>query len=371
MDIFLIVLNIIVVLGLGVVIYFNILSSKEKKTVEALKENQNNQSNQIVQELKESINNQMSTMSTSFNSLSKDVTRDMTKALTEVEQKVDTFNKQVEGLGKSSENFTRILSGVKHYGVLAEFSLASLLKDLLPASQFIENVKMKPGETQDTVEFAVKLEDVLVPIDSHWPIEKYKAIDDAFQNNDKENLAIARKELATAYRNKAKAVSIKYIAPPKTTDFAIVYAPTEGLFAELSSYRDPKTKELLLQELMTKYKVTVVGPNTLSALLQSYHLGFQTLKVQKNATQIYGDLRNITTRFEKHFLGITVLRKKLDEAMKATDLFGRDGRSIMRTLENIKDPNNHDNEKSVSTENPTSSYGQVEEKTEDKIKKFN
>ena len=152
-----------------------------------------------------------------------------------------------------------------------------------------------------------------------------------------------------ACRKKGTQARIKPRAkPPKTTDFAIVYAPTEGLFAELSSYRDPKTKELLLQELMTKHKVTVAGPNTLSALLQSYHLGFQTLKVQKNATQIYGDLRNITTRFEKHFLGITVLRKKLDEAMKATDLFGRDGRSIMRTLENIKDPNSSDNNDKVS-----------------------
>ena len=373
MEVFLIVLNILIISGLGAVIYLNIQSSKNKKEIEALTEGQNNQTNQYVQELKNTVNSQMSNMSTSFNSLSKDVTRDMTKALTEVDQKVGTFNKQVEGLSKSSENFTRILSGVKQYGVLAEFSLVSLLKDLLPASQFIENVKMKPGETQDTVEFAVKLEDVLVPLDSHWPIEKYKAIDDAFQKNDKEALAEARKNLATAYRNKAKAVSEKYIAPPKTTDFAIVYAPTEGLFAELSSYRDPKSKDLLLQELMTKYKITVAGPNTLSALLQSYHLGFQTLKVQKNATQIYGDLRNISARFEKHFLGITVLRKKLDEAMKATDLFGRDGRSIMRTLENIKNPRNNDNDvdDSKSAKSPLSSYGQVEESIEEKIEKIN
>ena len=130
----------------------------------------------------------------------------------------------------------------------------------------------------------------------------------------------------------------KYIAPPKSTDFAIVYVPTEGLFAELSSYRDPKTKELLLHELRTKYKVTISGPNTLSALLQSYHLGFQTLKVQQHATQIYTDLRSVSTRFEKHFDGIKDLRKKLEQAISATDGFGRDARSIMNTLENIKDP---------------------------------
>ena len=90
--------------------------------------------------------------------------------------------------------------------------------------------------------------------------------------------------------------------------------------------------------MFTTYKVTVAGPNTLSALLQSYHLGFQTLKVQKHATQIYGDLRNIASRFEKHFDGIIDLRKKLEQAMTATDTFGRDARSIMNTLSNIKDP---------------------------------
>ena len=290
------------------------------------------------QVLKQEISALRNSFTQSFGSMSKDIAKDMTGALTRVDEKVGVFNKQVEVLNKSQENFSRILAGVKQYGVLAEFSLASLLKDLLPASQFIENVKMKPDETSDTVEFAIKLQDVLVPIDSHWPVEKFKAIDDAYQNKDKEALADARKDLAAAFRNKAKAVSSKYIAPPKTTDFAIVYAPTEGLFAELSSYRDPKTKELLLQELRTKYKITIAGPNTLSALLQSYHLGFQTLQVQQHATQIYSDLRNISSRFEKHFDGIKDLRKKLEQAMTVTDGFGRDARSIMNTLGNIKDP---------------------------------
>jgi DNA recombination protein RmuC len=290
------------------------------------------------QVFKDEINSLRNSFSQSFGSMSKDIAKDMTGALTRVDEKVGVFNKQIDVLNQSQENFSRILAGVKQYGVLAEFSLASLLKDLLPASQLIENVKMKPEETSDTVEFAIKLQDVLVPVDSHWPIEKFKAIDDAFQNNDKEALANARKDLAVAFRNKAKTVSAKYIAPPKTTDFAIVYAPTEGLFAELSSFRDPKTKELLLQELRTKYKVTIAGPNTLSALLQSYHLGFQTLQVQQHATQIYSDLRNINSRFEKHFDGIKDLRKKLEQAMTVTDGFGRDARSIMNTLGNIKNP---------------------------------
>ena len=121
-------------------------------------------------------------------------------------------------------------------------------------------------------------------------------------------------------------------------------------------------------------KVTYIGFNSIDFDEEFLrNTLFQTLKVQKNATQIYGDLRNITARFEKHFLGITVLRKKLDEAMKATDLFGRDGRSIMRTLENIKDPNSSSDNDKVSTlpKSSTGSYGQVEDSIEEKIEKIN
>jgi len=297
------------------------------------------QEENVSEKFKDEISSIKNSFSESFGTMTRDIAKDMTGALTKVDEKVGVFNQQVEAINKSQDSFSRILAGVKQYGGLAEFSLAALLQDLLPAAQYIANVKMKPDETRDVVEFAVKLQnDILCPIDSHWPIEKYKAIDDAYQTKDKAALVNDRNDLAAAFRIKAKKVSEKYIMPPKTTDFAIIYAPTEGLYAELASYRDPKTKELLMEELRTKYKITVSGPNTLCAILQAYHLGFQTLKVQKHATQIYDDLRNITTRFTKHFDGIKGLRKKLEEAMKVTDDFGRDARSIMRTIENIKDP---------------------------------
>ena len=299
----------------------------------------NNKRNNNTEKNKEEIDRLKESLTTSFGQMSKEISKDMTGALTRVDEKVGFFNKQVEVINKSQENFSRILAGVKQYGGLAEFSLASLLKDLLPAAQYIANVKMKPDDTRDVVEFAVKLENnVLCPIDSHWPIEKYKAIDEAYQAKDKDSLSDARNDLAVAFRTKAKKVAEKYIMPPKTTDFAIIYAPTEGLYAELASFRDPKTKELLMEELRIKYKITIAGPNTLCAILQAYHLGFQTLKVQKHATQIHDDLKNITTRFTKHFEGVKGLRKKLEEAMKVTDDFGRDARSILRTLENVKDP---------------------------------
>ena len=148
------------------------------------KHRDDNKNEEEITKLKDSLTNSINTMSTSFNALSKDVTRDMTHALTKVDEKVGFFNQQVDAINKSQVNFSRILAGVKQYGGLAEFSLAALLKDLLPAAQYIANVKMKPDETRDVVEFAVKLEDILCPIDSHWPIEKYKAIDEAYQEKN-------------------------------------------------------------------------------------------------------------------------------------------------------------------------------------------
>ena len=330
------VLIVLLVAVLAIDIYLLINRRKQKDENKSMEE---------MNRLKESLNNSMNTMSTSFNNLSKDVTRDMTQALTKVDEKVGVFNKQVEDLNRSQASFSKILAGVKKYGTLAEFSLASILKDLLPASQYIANVKMKE-DTGENVEFAVKLQDgVLVPIDSHWPVEKFQAITDAEEAKDKKAIADARDKLASAFRAKAKKVNEKYIVPPKTCDFAIVYAPTESLFSELTSYRDPSTKELLTQELMRKHKITISGPNTLSAYLQSLHMGFQSLKVQKHATQIYDDLRNISSRFNKHFDGIVSLRKTLEGALNHTDDFGRDARSIMRTLENIKNPNPVEKEK--------------------------
>ena len=198
-------------------------------------------------------------MNASFNSLSKDVTRDMTQTLTSVNEKVSAFNAQVENLNESQKGINKILAGIKKYGTLAEFSLGSLIKDLLPSSQYLSNVKMK-DDSNENVEFAIKLQHgILVPVDSHFPVEKFKAIQDAHQEDDKKAIADARTKLARAFKDKAKSVNEKYIFPPKTVDFAIVYAPTESLFLELSNYQDPTTKELLTQELMKKYKSNING----------------------------------------------------------------------------------------------------------------
>ncbi len=351
MDIILIIILASILIATLSILYLNIKSITKKEDENRVDEinNLNAEIIKLKDSLNTTINTSLSSMSSSFNNLSTGVTKDMTAALTKVDEKVAAFNSQVENLNESQKGINKILAGVKKYGTLAEFSLGSLIKDLLPSSQYFSNVKMKE-ETSENVEFAIKLQEgVLVPVDSHFPVERFKAIQDAHQEDDKKAIADARTKLAKAFKEKAKIINEKYIVPPKTTDFAIVYAPTESLFLELANYQDPNTKELLSQELMKKYKVTIMGPNNLSGYLQSLHMGFQTLKVQKHATEIYDHLKTISTRFTKHFDGIVNLRKKLEEAMTAVDKFGTDARSIKRTLENIKDPEQI--EKAIETEN--------------------
>ncbi|MDA9663399.1 DNA recombination protein RmuC [Candidatus Pelagibacter sp.] len=352
MDTFLLIILVLLLGATSSILYLN-LRSKPKDVSESKEAEEIANLNIEIVKLKDSlnstINNSLGSMSTSFNALSTGVTKDMTEALTKVDEKVGNFNQQVELLNKSQDGITKILAGVKKYGTLAEFSLDALIKDLLPASQFMTNVRMKE-DTSENVEFAIKLQgDVIVPVDSHFPVEKFKAITDAYDMDDKKAVADARTKLATAFKAKAKSVNEKYIVPPKTTDFGIVYAPTESLYKELTEYQDTSTKELLTQELMKKYKIVIMGPNTLSGYLQSLHMGFQSLKVQKGATEIYNHLKTISTRFAKHFDNVIVLRKKLEEAMSVVDKFGTDARSITRTLENIKDPEQL--EKATKTEN--------------------
>ena len=210
------ILDIIILLGLGTVITLLLRNGLQKKSSSETEDDPNKLD---IKELKQSIDNQITTMSASFNTLSKDVTRDMTNALTKVDEKVGVFNKQVEDLNKSQESFSKILAGVKKYGTLAEFSLASILKDLLPSSQYISNVKMKE-ETNENVEFAIKLQEgILVPIDSHFPVEKFSAINDAYQAKDKKAIADARDKLAATFRNKAKKVKEKYLCTYRKSVF--------------------------------------------------------------------------------------------------------------------------------------------------------
>jgi len=175
MDTILLIILILMFGAILTILYLNIKSKKENRVDETNEiANLNAEIIRLKDSLNSTINTSLSSMSTSFNSLSTGVTKDMTEALTKVDEKVGNFNEQVKLLNQSQEGITKILAGVKKYGTLAEYSLDALIKDLLPASQFMTNVKMKE-DTSENVEFAIKLQgDVLVPVDSHFPVENFK-----------------------------------------------------------------------------------------------------------------------------------------------------------------------------------------------------
>jgi len=222
---------------------------------------------------------------------------------------------------------------------------------------FVENAKLNPA-TRDFVEIAIKLPtNVLLPIDSHWPQERYADIVKAFNENDKESLKDSRRLLASAIKKKALEVKEKYINPPISTPFAFIYVPTEGIYNELVNYSDPKTKINLAEELQKDFQVTIVGPNTIFHSIQAFNIGFATLKVQKYALQIYDDLRSLQKRFAIHFNRIANVSKKLEETMEEVNKFGTDARVLNRALENIKDPSqpekliNHDDHENFKDQN--------------------
>ena len=337
-----IIFNLIILLGLGGVAFllFKVL-------------NQNKNANEIdgtkqAEEIK-GLRETISSLSTSFNSLSTNITKDVTASLTTYEQNVKSFNQKVGEMNQNQENLVKVFSNVRKFGTVAEFSLASLLKDLLAPSQYLSKVKIKEG-TKENVEFAIRLpKNVLLPVDSHFPVSILDKISEADSRKDKDAKKAqekARKDLATAFRNKAEDIKEKYIMPPKTTSFGLAYAPTESLFFELSNYRDPVSKELLLQELKRKFNITILGPTTLSVFLQSLHMGFETLSVQERSMRIYEDLKNLSHRFSQHFEQITLVYESLEVAMRQTAEFGKSARAIRRVLDDIKQPEGIDNKSS-------------------------
>lgn len=264
-------------------------------------------------------------------------------------QTVSAINEQLEkvskGLGEMQNLTTgvtdlrRMLGNVKARGTLGEVSLENILSNILTAEQYSSqfNLSAKATDGRKIVDFAVILpgqkgeEKVFLPIDAKFPLEDYQKLVDASEKADAEKTDEYSKALMHAVKLQAKSIRDNYIMPPKTVDFALMYLPIEGLYAEV--VRTPA----LLEELRTKYKVIPVGPTTISALLNSLQLGFRTLAVQKSSREIFDQL----VRFQKDFgkfvelLGkaqnqIGTLGKTLEEATKKTDMIQKNLNKIER-----------------------------------------
>lgn len=283
----------------------------------------------------------------------RDIREDNTSQLTEMRKTVDeklheTLEKRLgesfkqvserleqvhKGLGEMQNIATgvgdlkRVLSNVKTRGVLGEYQLENILEQILTPEQYSKNVATKKG-SQANVEFAVKLpgkesdEEVWMPIDSKFPIESYEVLLNAFEDGDKQIIETAQKVLIKSIESFAKDIHTKYVDPPHTTDFAIMFLPTEGLYAEV--LRNPG----FFEKLQKQYKITITGPTTLSALLNSLNMGFRTLAVQKRSSEVWNILEAVKTEFSQ-------FTKQLDEVDKSLSTASNKLQKLRTTRTNV------------------------------------
>ena len=230
----------------------------------------------------------------------------------------------------------RVLGNVKARGILGEVQLGAILADILTPDQYLENVATKPGASE-RVEFAVKLpgrddvrEFVYLPIDAKFPKDVYEQLLDAYDHADTQAIEAAGKLLETTIKKMAKDISDKYLAPPATTDFGIMFLPFEGIYAEVVR------RSSLLEELQRNYKVVVTGPTTLAAILNSLQMGFRTLAIQKHSGEVWTILGAVKKEFEKVGGMLEKAQKNLQTASgQIEEVLGTRTRVIQRKLKDV------------------------------------
>lgn len=225
---------------------------------------------------------------------------------------------EMQSLAIGVGDLKKVLTNVKTRGILGEYQLGNILEQILSPEQYSINVSTKRG-SQAHVEFAVKLpgktdeKTVWLPMDSKFPLESYQILLSAYEEGDSVKVDQSQKILLRSIENFAKDISSKYIDPPHTTDFAIMFLPIEGLFAEV--LRHPQVFELLQR----KYRITITGPTTLSALLNSLHMGFRTLAVQKRSSEVWKVLAEVKTEFSNYSEQLSLVYKQLTTASNSLE----------------------------------------------------
>lgn len=245
-----------------------------------------------------------------------------------------------KGLGEMTNLATgvgdlkRILSNVKTRGILGETQLSSILQQILTEDQYLTNVATRPNSRQ-VVEFAIKLPgdgggDVLLPIDSKFPLEDYHRLNEAYENNDVSGIELYTKSLESSIKSFAKDIHTKYIQVPHTTDFAILFLPIEGLYATA-------VRGGLVDYLQQNYRVTLAGPTTMAALLNSLKMGFQTLAIQKRSSEVWKILASVKNEFATFAKVLSDHQQRLNQANEELDkLVGVRTRRINSTLNKIE-----------------------------------
>ncbi len=243
---------------------------------------------------------------------------------------------EMKGLADGVGDLKRVLSNVKSRGIWGEVQLRAILEQILTRSQYDENVETVPGSNA-RVEFAVRLpgpmddrvDHIWLPIDSKFPMDYYSRLQDVMEHGDAEAVERAAKELEQSILQSAKEIKEKYVALPHTTDFAILFLPIEGLYAEV--LRRPSLFDKL-QEL----RITVAGPTTLTAILNSLRMGFRTLAIEQRSSEVWDVLGAVKVEFEKFGGVLDKLKKQLGAAQNTIDQGRTRTRAMERTLRNVE-----------------------------------
>lgn len=245
---------------------------------------------------------------------------------------------EMQNLATGVGDLKKVLSNVKTRGVLGEIRLGNILEQILAPEQYDANVKTKSG-SNDHVEFAIKLpgrdddgKQVYLPIDAKFPQEDYVRLQTAYDEGDLAGIDAATRSLTNSIKKFAKDIHSKYIDPPNTTDFGIMFLPIEGLFAEVVRQPD------LVAQLQREYKIIITGPTTLAAMLNSLQMGFKTLAIQKRSSEVWKILGAVKTEFNKFGGVLEKAQKKINEANKEIDtLVGTRTRMMMSKLKKVEE----------------------------------
>ena len=271
--------------------------------------------------------------------LQKTLEEKMNKSFSLVNERLEQVYKglgEMQNLAVGVGDLKKVLSNVKTRGILGEIQLKSILSEILSPEQYEENIATKKG-SKNVVEFAIKLpadDDgvVYLPIDSKFPGDTYANLRDAIEKGDKNEIDSAAKLLVATIKSEAKDIHDKYIDPPNTTEFAIMFLPFEGLYSEV-------VNRGLVEVLQRDYKVNIAGPSTMAALLNSLQMGFKTLAVQKRSAEVWEVLGGVKQEFDKFNDVLVATQQRLDQANKKLDkLVGVRTRQIQRKLKNIQSP---------------------------------
>lgn len=242
---------------------------------------------------------------------------------------------EMQNLATGVGDLKKVLTNVKTRGIWGEVQLDALIEQVLSPNQYEKNAPVRPN-TLDRVECVVKLpgkddaKEVLLPIDAKFPLEDYQRLINAYEEGDKEQVDATFKSLETAIKREAKTISEKYIHPPHTTDFAIMFLPIEGLYAEVLK------KPGMIEMFQREYRIIVTSPTTLLAILNSLQMGFRTLAIQKRSSEVWKLLASFKKEFDT-FTGILgKTKKKLDEASNVISQAETRTRVIQRKLNKVE-----------------------------------